>query len=97
MFRGRQLRRLPVGLAGMAVILTGCAAPTPKVGPDFSKFSRDDWEEWLTPPPKGQPRPKFKCAKTDLRTDPVWWGTTVTYTWRVTNAGQAPLRLRLVP
>ncbi len=46
---------------------------------------------WLPPPPRNQPQPRFACHDPHVNARSLYEGETLTYWWRITNAGDAPL------
>jgi hypothetical protein len=49
----------------------------------------------LTPPPPDQPQPKFVVNQMKCEAKPVWRGTPLEFSFEVTNAGEAPLAVRM--
>ena len=74
--------------------------PSPPKGSRASDQARQEYRDavdaWLTPPPPDQPQPKFVCARPEYEAEPVWFGQLTTFSWDITNEGEAPLRIHMV-
>lgn len=49
----------------------------------------------FTPPPAGQPQPKFVCAEPLHTLEPLWAGGTAVFAYQIRNEGEAQLNIRL--
>lgn len=49
----------------------------------------------LNPPAADQPQPKFVCEQTKLVLDGVWQGQPAEFVFKIKNAGEGPLAIRL--
>ncbi len=97
------LRHVNAVAVVLAALCAGCRQPSVGAERSSARAARDesngpadgDWKRWLTPPPEDQPQPRFVCERPIHQTGPVWVGATTEFSWEVTNAGAAPLRLEL--
>ncbi|UCE58116.1 MAG: hypothetical protein JSU63_11785 [Phycisphaerales bacterium] len=53
------------------------------------------WDEWLSPPLADEPQPKFVCTERRVHAGERWPSEKLHFAWGITNAGEAPLRLKL--
>jgi hypothetical protein len=60
----------------------GCGAP-------------DGSEVDLTPPGPNEPQPKWECATPEVVLEPMWSGEDAVFAFKVRNAGEGPLNIRV--
>ncbi len=72
------------------------APPADETRPDGTvgkPWPSERLDEWLTPPPEGQPQPKLVYDTLEADAGDVWMGSDGAVRWNISNVGDAPLHL----